>query len=158
MVMFMSRISKYEEWKKNDEISDKLILVEGWSRDGLSQQQIANNLGINVDTLIEYKKKYSDFSQALKKGREIVDYEVENALYKTAMGYTITLHKQKVTKDGDVVDIEEEVHVPPNPTAQIFWLKNRQKEKWREKQEVSVNANPIEDLTPLAELLNGEKK
>lgn len=109
MVMFMPRISKYEEWEKNNEINEKLILIEGWSRDGLSQQQIANNLGINVDTLIEYKKKYSDFSEALKKGREVVDFEIENALYKSAM-------------EGNV-------------TAQIYWLKCRKKEKWGEEKE-----------------------
>ena len=46
------------------------------------------------------------------------------------------LRKQKVTKDGDVVDIEEEVHIPPDTTAQIFWLKNRKKAQWRDKVEV----------------------
>lgn len=134
-MIFIARISKYEEWVNNNEIQDKLILIEGWSRDGLTQQQIADNLGINVDTLIEYKKKYTDFSEALKKGKEVVDIEVENALLKRALGYTITLNKQKVTKDGDVVDITEEVHVPPDTTAQIFWLKNRKKAQWRDKVE-----------------------
>ena len=135
-MIFIARISKYEEWVNNNEIQDKLILVEGWSRDGLTQKQIADNLGINVDTLIEYKKKYPDFSEALKKGKEVVDIEVENALLKKALGYTIMLRKQKVTKDGDVVDIEEEVHIPPDTTAQIFWLKNRRKQQWRDKVEV----------------------
>lgn len=135
-MIFIARISKYEEWVNNNEIKDKLVLVEGWSRDGLTQKQIADNLGINVDTLIEYKKKYPDFSEALKKGKEVVDIEVENALLKKALGYTIMLRKQKVTKDGDVVDIEEEVHIPPDTTAQIFWLKNRRKQQWRDKVEV----------------------
>ena len=147
--MFMPRISKYEEWEKNDEISEKLILVEGWSRDGLSQQQIANNLGINVDTLIEYKKKYSDFSEALKKGKEIVDFEVENSLLKKALGYTVTLNKQKVTKDGDVVDIQEDVHVAPDTTAQIFWLKNRKPDKWRDKVIDSENEEAITNATDI---------
>lgn len=127
MVMFMPRISKYEEWKKNNEINEKLILIEGWSRDGLSQQQIANNLGINVDTLIEYKKKYSDFSEALKKGKEVVDFEVENALYKSAM-------------EGNV-------------TAQIYWLKCRRKDKWGEK-ETPNNNDVNERITNIANLLN----
>ena len=86
-MIFIARISKYEEWVNNNEIKDKLVLVEGWSRDGLTQKQIADNLGINVDTLIEYKKKYPDFSEALKKGKEVVDIEVENALLKRALGY-----------------------------------------------------------------------
>ena len=87
MVMFMARISIYEQWEKDGELKDKLILIQGMARDGLTQQQIADNLGINVDTLIEYKKKYTDFSEALKKGKEVVDIEVENALLKRALGY-----------------------------------------------------------------------
>ena len=125
----MGRISEYEAWINDGILDDKLILVEGWKRDGLSDEQIAHNLGIALSTLSDYKNKYPEFSGAIKRGKEVVDFEVENALYKTAM-------------EGNV-------------TAQIFWLKNRQKEKWREKQEVAVNANPIEDLTPLAELLKG---
>lgn len=133
MVMFMARISIYEQWEKDGELKDKLILIQGMAREGLTQQQIANNLGISIDTLIENKKKYSEFNDALKKGKEVVDIEVENALLKKALGYTIMLRKQKVTKDGDVVDIEEEVHIPPDTTAQIFWLKNRRKQQWRDK-------------------------
>lgn len=135
-MIFIARISKYEEWVNNNEIQDKLTLVEGWSRDGLTQQQIADNLGINVDTLIEYKKKYPDFSDALKKGKEVVDIEVENALLKRALGYTITLKEQKIDKDGCVHNLEKDVHIPGDTTAQIFWLKNRKKAQWRDKVEV----------------------
>lgn len=147
-------MAKIDEWLEED----KLILLEGWARDGLTKEQIANNIGIGRTTLYEWEQKEPNIANTLKKGREVADYEVENALFKRAIGYTITLNKQKVTKDGDVVDIEEEVHIPPDTTAMIFWLKNRKAKEWREKQEVSVNTNPIEDLTPLAELLKGEKK
>lgn len=125
-------MSKIDEWLQ----PDKLILLEGWARDGLTNEQIANNIGINVKTLYDWKNKESNISNSLKRGKEVVDFEVENALLKKALGYTITLHKQKVTKDGDVVDIEEEMHVPPDTTAQIFWLKNRKKQDWRDKVEV----------------------
>ena len=161
MVMFMARISIYEQWEKDGELKDKLILIQGMARDGLTQQQIANNLGISIDTLIENKKKYSEFNDALKKGKEVVDFEVENALLKKALGYTITLNKQKVTKDGDVVDITEEVHVPPDTTAQIFWLKNRKKEQWREKVEVVKTDEDLQNINKnisnIANLLNNPK-
>lgn len=94
---------KYEYWRT----TDGLILLQGWARDGLKDEQIAHNCGITVKTLYEWKNRYSDICDALKKGKEIVDYEVENALLKRA-------------KQGDV-------------TAQIFWLKNRRPEKWRDK-------------------------
>ena len=122
------RVAKIDEWLEKD----KLILLEGWARDGLTNEQIANNIGINVKTLYDWKNKQSNISNALKKGKEVVDFEVENALYKSA--------------------------ISGNVTAQIFWLKNRKPDVWREKQELNIKSDPIEDLTPLAELLKGEKK
>lgn len=132
-------MSKINDWLEKD----KLILLEGWARDGLTDEQIAKNIGISRASLYEWKKKEVDISDALKKGKEIVDFEVENALLKKALGYTITLNKQKVTKDGDVVDITEEVHVPPDTTAQIFWLKNRKPNNWKDKVETDEDKEAV---------------
>ena len=96
-----------------------LTLLNGWARDGLTDEQIASNMGICRDTLIQWKKKYSDISDALKKGKEIVDFEVENALLKKALS-------------GDTGAI-------------CFWLKNRRPDKWRDKP--AVLATDIEDLS-----------
>lgn len=147
-------MAKIDEWL----VEDKLILLEGWARDGLTQEQIAHNMGIGLTTLKEWRKKEPTIESTLKKGRDVADYEVENALFKRATGYTIQIKEQKLDKDGCVHDLVKDVHIPADTTAQIFWLKNRKPIEWREKQEISVNANPIEDLTPLAELLKGEKK
>lgn len=150
-MIFIARISKYEEWKNDNELENKLILVEGWARDGLTQQQIADNLGINIDTLIEYKKKYIEFSEALKRGKEIADYQVENALFKKAIGYTIQVNEQKIDKDGCVHDLVKDVHIPPDTTAQIYWLKNRKPKEWRDRVEVFTNEK---ELNKVEELLN----
>lgn len=132
-------MAKINEWLEKD----KLILLEGWARDGLTDEQIAKNIGIATSTFYEWKKKQIEFSEALKKGKEIIDFEVENALLKKALGYTITLNKQKVTKDGDVVDITEEVHVPPDTTAQIFWLKNRKPNNWKDRVETDEDKEAV---------------
>jgi hypothetical protein len=95
-------------------------------------------MGMNVSALYDWSSKHSEFSEVLKRAKTIADLEVENALYKRALGYTVTLNKQKVTKDGYAVDCLEEMHIPADTTAQIFWLKNRQPEKWRDKVEQSV--------------------
>ena len=116
-------MAKIQEWLEQD----KLILLEGWSRDGLSLEQIAKNIGINECTIYDWKKKEAKISEALKKGREVVDFEVENALLKSAL-------------EGNV-------------TAQIFWLKNRKKEQWREKQEYTNE----EELAKLDKLLEEQK-
>lgn len=90
-------------------VEPKLELIEGWARDGLTDEQIAEKLGISIRTYYEYKVKHSQFSQALKKGKELVDYQVEKALLNKAL-------------KGDT-------------TAIIFWLKNRRPDKWRDRKE-----------------------
>lgn len=128
----MSRISEYEKWEIDGVLEDKLILVEGWKREGLSEEQIAHNLGIAIKTLCDYKLKYPQFLQAIKKGKEVVDFEVENALYKNAM--------------------------TGNVTAQIFWLKNRKKENWKDKVEVANVGNEVNNqIMNIANLINNPK-
>ena len=137
------------EWLQED----KLTLLEGWARAGLTEEQIAHNMGVSLKTLYNWKTDNLPILQALKKGKEVVDFEVENALLKKALGYTVTLNKQRVTKDGDVVDTQEEVHIAPDTTAQIFWLKNRKPKEWREKQ----NYDNEEELAKLDKLLEEQK-
>lgn len=135
--------AKYLEWLE----PDKLILLEGWARDGLTEQQICHNIGISTTALYKWKNnpKCVDLVNALKKGKEVADFEVENALYKRAIGYKITVKKpikvrtEKQLKDkGKIVEehvqyVDEEAYIPPDTTAQIYWLKNRMPEKWRDK-------------------------
>ena len=144
-------MAKIDEWLEQD----KLILLEGWARDGLTEEQIAKNMGISVKTLYNWKTDNLPILQALKKGKEVVDIEVENALLKRALGYTVTLKEQKVDKDGCVHDLVKDVHVPGDTTAQIFWLKNRRKQQWRDKVEYS---NDNGELNKLDELLKEIKK
>ena len=148
-------MAKIDEWLEQD----KLILLEGWARDGLTEEQIANNIGISRQSLWEWKKKEVDILNALKKGKEVVDIEVENALLKRALGYTITLKEQKVDKNGCVHDLVKDVHVPGDTTAQIFWLKNRRKQQWRDRVEyenTGENKNGVMD--ELVEALKNVKK
>ena len=108
-----------EEWLE----PDNLILLEGWARSGLTEEQIAHNMGIDRTTLYRWKKKDCNILNALKRNKDIVDFEVENALLKNAM-------------EGNV-------------TAQIFWLKNRKQLEWREKIEYSTDAKEISKLDEL---------
>ena len=147
----MARISIYEQWEKDGELKDKLILIQGMARNGLTQQQIADNLGINVDTLIEYKKKYTDFSEALKKGKEVVDIEVENALLKRALGYKY----DEVTYENGVETKRVTKEVQPDTTAQIFWLKNRKPKNWKDKQNSENTSDDVNNrIIKISDLLN----
>ena len=73
---------KYEYWIT----PEGLLKLGGWARDGLTDEQIAKNMGISRSTLNEWRKKYPDISDTLKRGKEIADVEVENALFKKAIG------------------------------------------------------------------------
>ncbi|MCO7128318.1 helix-turn-helix domain-containing protein [Sporolactobacillus shoreicorticis] len=88
---------KFERWLTKEGLS----LVEGWARDGLTDEQIASNMGISAATLYRWKDKYCEICEALKRGKEVVDREVENALLKRALGYTFTEKKYEPVKMSD---------------------------------------------------------
>lgn len=132
----MARQTLYEKL----DIKDKLGLVEGWKRDGLTDEQIAKNLGVSKHSLIKWKKEKPDFSNAIKKGKEVSDYELENALHKRATGYYY--REQTVTNQGEVVEVEKYEHA--NPTSLIFALKNRLPKKYRDKVEQEVTQRNID--------------
>ena len=96
-------MAKYTEWLTEE----GLIKIEGWARDGLVDKQIAENIGVSERTFTEWKKKFPSVSSALKKGKEVVDRQVENALLKRALGYEYTERTAKVVdRDPDVVEAE----------------------------------------------------
>ena len=126
---------KYQDWLT----PEGLIKLEGWARDGLTDEQISRNMGIGTTTLYRWKEKFKEIREALKRGKEVVDREVENALLKRALGYEYTETTREAVKNPDSGDIEMRVtkevtkKVIPDTTAQIFWLKNRRPDKWRDK-------------------------
>ena len=77
---------KYQEWLE----PEGLLKIEGWARDGLTDEQIANNIGISVSCLNNWKNKYVEILESLKRGKEVIDRQVENALLKRALGYEYT--------------------------------------------------------------------
>lgn len=119
-------------------VEPKLIAIEGWARDGLIDRQIAHNCGVAYSTFRTYINKHPELAAAMAKGKEVADYEVESALFKRATGYTVRLEKAKVLSDGTVVEYEEDMHVPPDTTAAIFWLINRTRDtgKWMDTRRV----------------------
>lgn len=120
------RPSKYDS-----HVKPKLLLIEAWARDGLTHEQICANLGISIDSFWRYRDEYSELSDALKNGKEVIDVMVENALLKAAMGYEY--EETKETADGFERTTK---YAQPNTTALIFWLKNRRPKEWRDKQDI----------------------
>lgn len=140
----MGRKTKYET-----KVKPKLPLIEAWCRDGATDEVIAEKLEIASSTFYEYKKKHSEFSEALKRSKEFVDAEVENSLLKRALGYDY----EEITYEHDKETKRVKKHALPDITAQIFWLKNRKPTVWRDKQD----KNNEDVLNKLDKLLEAQK-
>jgi len=147
----------YREWLDED----RLFLIQSWAREGLSNEQIADKIGIGRSTFYDWQRNYSEISDAIKKGKEVVDFEVENALFKNATGFHYT--EEMVTNQGEVVEVTK--YSTPQTAAQIFWLKNRKNLLWSNKDEVetrkleteiSYKEKQIEFLKKQIEALTGE--
>lgn len=134
---------KYQEWLTEE----GLLQLEAWARDGLTDEQIAANMGIGYSTLQTWKSKYQDIQDTLKKGKAVVDIQVENALLKRALGYSYKeVTREKIfnpeTGQYELMPTKEVTkEVAPDTTAQIFWLKNRRPDMWRDKKDVSVEGS-----------------
>lgn len=133
--------AKYDQWLTEE----GLLRIQGWARDGLTQKDIAKNCRISDYTLRQWRDKFPEIAEALRVGKDAADRVVENALYRSACGYTETIRKpmriktieydpetgKKVREVEKVVAVEEQIHFPAQVTAQIFWLKNRKLKEWR---------------------------
>lgn len=132
-------------------IEPRLKEIEAWSRDGLTNQQMADNLGTSLATFQKYKSLMPEMAETLKIGKNIADMEVENALRKRALGYEYVEETKEGFANPDGVLTRYRTKrttkiVVPDVTAQIFWLKNRQPEKWRDRKQTQItgsNDGPI---------------
>lgn len=113
--------------------------------DGLTDEQIAENIGINRKTLYEWKNKYDLICNALKRGKVVFDSEAEQALHKAGVGYFVEEVETYITETNGIQTKrikKNKKWIPPNVTALIFWLKNRKSDKWRDRKTQDINITP----------------
>ena len=147
---------KYRRWLE----PDSLLLLKGWAREGHTDLEIADKIGIASSTLYEWKNKHPEISEALKKGKEVADFEVENALFKRALGYDVTEEFKEVVRDPRTNKVTKQMvrtttkHIAPDVTAIIFWLKNRKYSQWRDRREaVDTNDRTNEGQSTMEQLV-----
>ncbi len=110
--------------------SDGLRLLRGWARSGLDDQSIAERMNVDVKTLLRWRRRHPDIAQALEEQREVVDYQVEDALLKKALGYQSAERKVEITAKGERKEVETVKQVGPDVSAINLWLKKRKPECW----------------------------
>lgn len=120
--------------------------AQSLAMEGKTDKEIADRMGVSRSTLSKWKVEHKGFSEALDLGKEIADSKVEQALYKRAIGYKTKEKKVIVSMDADgnqkPARIETyEKEIPPDTTAQIFWLKNRKRNAWKDKQDIEMETD-----------------
>lgn len=125
--------SKVDYWLTDD----GLMLIKAWTRDGIIQEDLAVKMGISREALRKWRKRYPEIQEAMSVGQEVIDYKVENALLKAALGYqkkTIKVTLGKKIMNGEVFEVLKETtteEVGPNVTACMAWLNNRKHDQWK---------------------------
>lgn len=138
---------KYHQWLTEEGLNR----LQGWKRNGLTDEQIAEKMGINRQTLYKWINKYGDIGDSLKIGKEDADLIVENALLKSARGFEYEEVTEELKWDPKtrsyvmMVTKRQKKYMPPSNTAQIFWLKNRKAENWRDKVDNNITLNEDTD-------------
>lgn len=129
---------------------DNLILIGQWARRGLTQEQIADNIGVSKNTICTWKKKYPQIAQALKKNKEQADAHVENELFERCHGKKVTVKRafkvkrveydeqtgRKVREYEEIETADEEQYVPGDVGAMKYYLDNRCRKRWSSKSDV----------------------
>lgn len=147
----MARAS-YKDWLT----PDGLLAIESWARDGLTDDQIIEKIGCSASTFYKWQKDFSEFSEALKRGKRPVDIEVENALLKKALGFEYE-EIEEIYEGNELIRSKVNKKVsPPDTSAAIFWLKNRKPDIWRRmsdefKSKTDAETKKLEKETELAQ-------
>lgn len=141
---------KYDYWMTDE----GLEIIAGWARRGLTDADISHNIGISVRTLIDWKRRYPAINACLKNSKDLADTIVENALFRKATGYKTKEVSYKADSDGNLVPVSAvEKEVPPDTTAQIFWLKNRRPDLWRDRRKEAESDSQSGGVVVLPEVV-----
>lgn len=125
--------------------------IEGWARDGLTNEQLAANMGVTVKTFYEWQARFVEFREAIKRGKAPVDIEVENALLKRARGFE---YEEVTTEIIEQPDGSQRKHIKrtkkivmPDTMAAIYWLNNRRPDLWKNRKAVEVDTTDAAPVT-----------
>ena len=153
----IARKGRYQEWLE----PDGLLKIKGWARDGLTNLEIAKNMGVSDSTFNEWQRKFPQIPETIKEGRAPVIVDVEDTFYtKKLKGYFIEEEVVEVTKhpNGDKTEHRKKMKrwIPPDTTAIIFYLKCRKPEKYNDRISVAIEDKGNGKLADLIEGLKDD--
>lgn len=141
---------------------DGLLLLAAYARDGMTNQDIAEKIGVTKRTFTRWMEEYPEIREAVNTSKELVDYKVENALLKAALGYTAKESKVIMRlRQGKLTTVEQETiikEVAPDVRAITLWLNNRQTKKWRRNADNVLDNNEEDSNITVNIIRHGEKK
>ena len=109
---------------------------------GATDKDMADFFGVDEATINRWKNNHPEFCESIKRGKKKADAEVAEKLFHRAKGYE---HEDLYIAQyqGEPITVPITKHYPPDTAAAIFWLKNRQKNKWRDKQDVEIAGDVV---------------
>lgn len=123
-----------------------LAAAEGETLGAATINEIAAALNVTRTSIYDWAHEHKAFADAIARARKLADAAVEAALRKKAIGYTTELVEQKLSKDGEVLDLRKEIHVPSDTAAASYWLKNRDPGRWSDKTKVEISGDFAEQV------------
>lgn len=124
-------------------------IAHGFALVGCTDKEMAGFFSVSEQTFNAWKHKHPKFLESIKRGKDLADAEVARGLFKAATGHTVKSVKI-LQHEGQSYEHEFLEYHPPNPTAGIFWLKNRQRDKWRDVTRVAPTDAAGNDLASTA--------
>ena len=135
------------KWLTN--VFPRLSEIRDWCMKGKTNEEMCVLLGISPDSWYTYMKEHNELNNIVTAGKSVIDNRVENAVLKTALGYEYEEIRTVIEEDRNGkkrTRIEKtKKYMPPNPTAQAFWLKNRKKDEWGDRKEIIFDTKGQEE-------------
>ncbi len=155
-----SRSRNNTKWLTN--VFPRLSEIRNWCMQGKTNEDMCELLGISPDSWYTYMKEHDELNVIVSAGKSVIDNRVENAVLKTALGFEYEEIKTIIEEDRNGkkrTRIEKtKKYMPPNPTAQAFWLKNRKKDEWGDRKEIVFDTKGQEEERKLQflQMIKGE--
>jgi hypothetical protein len=130
------------------------VIAERMCSKGATRADLADRFGVAIATIVSWQLEHEEFSGACKRGQEAADDRVEASYYERAVGYTYDSEKLFM-HEGKIIREPLKVHVPPDPRAAEFWLRNRRPDRWKDAKQLETRVADDDPLLAFLKSIDG---